>query len=449
MNPKSILVIDNDSSPESCLGRALNRNGYMFDTAQSGPEALAKFKGGDYGLVLSEMTLPRMSGLEILGGVKKLRPEVPVVMMTSAGTISGAVEAIRAGACDYLIKPVEPDVLDETIKKAVKTNGGKGTEANRGGKEIITVDPVMKELLGTAECVAESDAPVLILGESGTGKELLASYIHNRSRRSSSAYVAVNCAALPENLAESELFGHEKGAFTGAGSRKSGKFEMADRGTLVLDEISEMPLCLQAKLLRALQEGEIDRVGGGKPVPVDTRVIAVSNKDLRLAVEKGEFRGDLYYRINMIPLRIPPLRERKRDLEKLARYFHEKYSERFQKPGTKLAGEIFDMLASHSWPGNVRELENTIARAVLMCRGTVIGAEHLAIEGVSEEAGKPAGEVTVGMSVREMEKKLILETLRTVDGNRTHAAKILDISIRTLRNKLKEYREGCEFVDAV
>jgi transcriptional regulator with PAS, ATPase and Fis domain len=294
-----------------------------------------------------------------------------------------------------------------------------------------------------AKGVAASNATILIQGESGTGKELLAAYVHRHSRHPDAPYVAINCAALPDTLAESELFGHEKGSFTGAINRKIGKFEMAKSGTIVLDEISEMPLALQAKLLRVLQEKEIDRVGGTRPVPIDARVIAISNVELKNAISKGKFREDLFYRINVIPLTLPPLRERKGDIPLLAQYFLEKYSLLNKQNNSGIADEAMTLLLEHGWKGNVRELENTIERAVLISGGEIILPEHLILEDVEGDFHfTNAIPVKVGCTVREMEKELINRTLTEVNDNRTHAAELLGISIRTLRNKLREYKEN-------
>jgi transcriptional regulator with PAS, ATPase and Fis domain len=310
------------------------------------------------------------------------------------------------------------------------------------GKEIITHNRKFQDILCRARSVAASTATVLIQGESGTGKELLAAYVHRHSRNPQAPYVAVNCAALPDTLAESELFGHEKGSFTGAIGRKIGKFELAKQGTVVLDEISEMPLALQAKLLRVLQEREIDRIGGTGPIPIDARMIAISNVDLKTAVTDGKFRQDLYYRINVIPLTLPPLRERKEDIALLAGHFIEKYSLANQKTISGIDDVAMKMLRNYSWKGNIRELENTMERAVLISGGGLILPEHLLLDSAKNEVESGVGfPVKAGYTVREMEKELIIRTLEDVNDNRTHAAEILGISIRTLRNKLQEYRQ--------
>ncbi len=306
--------------------------------------------------------------------------------------------------------------------------------------QIVTQDEQMLAILGKAKEVAGSRATVLIQGESGTGKELLASFIHEQGEDPDAPYVAINCAALPESLAESELFGHEKGAFTGAIARRSGKFELASNGTIVLDEISEMPLAIQAKLLRVLQEREVTRIGGSRSVPIRARVIAISNVDLRTAVEKGSLRRDLYYRINVIPFVVPPLRERRGDIPLLCRHFLQKYAALNKREVPVLSEEAISFLSSLDWRGNVRELENTMERTLLMNSAPVILPDHILMDSPLTGAEAPEGLITIGLSVREMEKRLIMKTLEHVKDNRARAAKLLGISIRTLRNKLNEYR---------
>jgi two-component system response regulator FlrC len=353
---------------------------------------------------------------------------------------------MKEGASDYILKPFSTETLEKAIKKVCENSDTDVSEQSEvpenkyicSQKRIITKDPKFSNILSLAKSIAASNATVLILGESGTGKELLASYIHENCKKKNSPYIAVNCAALPENLIESELFGHEKGAFTGANSRKIGKFEAANGGTVVLDEISEMPYSLQAKLLRVLQEREINRVGGNTNLKVDVRVIAISNVDLALSVKEGKFREDLFYRINVVPLKIPPLRDRKIDIKILAEYFIEKYCKENNKNLMKIDSAAFSLLNKYKWPGNVRELENVLARAVILNNKLKITNDDLFLE-MNEERKKTI-EIAPGMSVKEMEEELICKTLREVNGNRTHAADMLGISIRTLRNKLKEYK---------
>jgi transcriptional regulator with PAS, ATPase and Fis domain len=354
---------------------------------------------------------------------------------------------MQEGASDYIIKPFSSETLDAAVKKVRSKSdlriraisSDECISAEHETKKIITNDPSLLAVLELAKKVAPSNSTVLILGESGTGKELLASYIHHHSLRKQGPYLAVNCAALPESLAESELFGHEKGAFTGAIQRKIGKFELANNGTILLDEITEMTTPLQAKLLRVLQEREIDRVGGKKPIKIDVRIIAVSNIDVRQAVRDGKFRKDLFYRINVIPITIPPLRKRKGDIKLLSNYFLEKYSAKNNLEVKGISDDTISLLLKYDWKGNVRELENTIERAVLLARGEIIMPKHLFLEEDDLNEDDPIS-IRAGLSVKEMEKELIFKTLEEVNGNRTNAAKMLGISIRTLRNKLREYK---------
>ncbi len=445
-----ILVVDSQPDLRSTLVQDLIRVGFPVESASDGSEALDKVKAVKYSLVITDEQTPGVGGIEVLHTVKKISPEIPVLIMTARGTVHNAVEAMQAGAYDYILKPFDFEILEKTVRRAIGPSAGKpgGQSAenklyNRQyGKEIITRNPKLGGILKQARGIAPSNATVLIQGESGTGKELLAAYVHRHSLHPEAPYVAINCAALPDTLAESELFGHEKGTFTGAVGRKIGKFELVKKGTLVLDEISEMPLPLQAKLLRVLQEREIDRIGGTHPIPIDARVIAISNVDLKKAVKEGKFREDLYYRIKVIPLTIPPLRERKEDIQLLADYFLGKYCRLNHKTNIEIDETAMDLLQNHPWDGNVRELENTLERAVLIVRGQRILPRDLLLD-VSDgrnEASDGFG-IKAGRTVRDMEKELIYQTLKDVNDNRTQAAELLGISIRTLRNKLREYKQ--------
>jgi DNA-binding NtrC family response regulator len=444
---KKILIIDDEQQMRLAVGETLRRAGYSTSEAPTPSEGLTLFGKGGYDLVVSDIRMPEMTGIELLPRLKAADPEVPVVMITAYGTIEDAVEAMKRGAADYILKPFSPDHLEEVVARLLRMSEEPGAEAGEGRHQIVTEDAEMKRLLAFLKKAAATDATVLITGESGTGKELVARYVHNNSPRAEKDFIAVNCAAVPENLLESELFGYEKGAFTGASTSKEGKFELADGGTLLLDEISEMSTLLQAKLLRVLQEKEIDKVGGKRPIPIDVRVIASTNADLGALVKDGDFREDLYYRLNVVPVEIPPLRERPDDIEPLARHFIRRYA-----GGREiiLSDDSVEALMSYRWPGNVRELENTIQRAVIVCSGTTDTIEPddifvpatVSAPGVG---GTGATGIKPGATVKEMEQELILATLKRTGGNRTSAAKILGISLRTLRNKLNEYRaEGIE-----
>lgn len=355
-----------------------------------------------------------------------------------------AVEAMKLGAHDFMAKPFNIDAIKALC--ALAANNGTPKQKTDGGDRyaIITQNTTMMSLIQEIKDVADSQASVFIQGESGTGKELFARLIHNHSHRSGNPFVAVNCAALPETLLESELFGHEKGAFTGAVSQKKGKFEAAHQGTLLLDEISEMDSKLQSKLLRVLQEREIDRVGGMRPVPIDVRVIATTNRDIDSFIEEGQFRQDLYYRLNVIPVTLPPLRERKDDIPLLAAYFVKKYNLLDKRNVKNLTIEALQTLAQMDWKGNVRELENVIERAVLRCKSDQISPADLFLPGISLQQPSAATDFSPTTTLKEMEKQIIFNALDHTNGNRTHAAEILGISVRTLRNKLNEYRKKME-----
>jgi len=444
-----ILVVDDHPNTLAEVSRSLNSAGFKVETVSDGSEAFERCRSASYSLIITDGNTPQIDGLDLLHSVKKISPRIPVIIMTANGSVNNAVEAMQAGAADYLLKPFSPEALEKTVTRALGGSNGNGRSRSTAkksgssahGKEIVTQNRTMLDILKQARGVASSSATVLIRGESGTGKELLAAYVHQHSRHPEAPYVALNCAALPDTLAESELFGHEKGSFTGAVGRKIGRFELAQKGTVVLDEISEMPLPLQAKLLRVLQEREVDRIGGTRPVPIDARVVAISNVDLKKAVADGKFREDLYYRVNVIPLVLPPLRERREDIELLTRRFMDKFNLANHKEVTSIDKAAMDRLLGHDWKGNVRELENVIERAVLITDGQCVKPEHLLLDSsMGNSHTAESLEVKAGFTVRQMEKKLIYKTLDEVDDNRTQAAELLGISIRTLRNKLHEYK---------
>ncbi|MCG8637762.1 MAG: sigma-54 dependent transcriptional regulator [Desulfobacterales bacterium] len=430
--------------------------GFLVDAVPDGTGARTYLEENKPDVVVADDTTPEFSALDFLKKTSLSGSPCKTIIMTSDPVVDYAVNLMKYGAMDYLIKPVDDRQLELSIRKSLATGPARVPDAESQDKKIapkkkqvkiITKDSKMEQLLSLASRVADSSASVLIQGESGTGKELFAQYLHEKSRRSSHPFIAVNCAALPENLLESELFGHEKGAFTGALSRKMGKFELANKGTLFLDEITEMQFHLQAKLLRVLQEKVVDRVGGTQAVDVDVRVIATTNRDAKASVEKQEFREDLFYRLNTIPLVIPPLRQRGRDVGLLCDFFIKKYCRIDGRSVKGLTDEAASLLFNHGFPGNVRELENIIHRAVLLAESDYIYPRDLLMEGAEEVAGgveTGAGESaldTASGSLKEMEQKMIFKTLDQTEGNRTHAAKILGISVRTLRNKLNEYKE--------
>lgn len=445
---EGVLVVDDDPSMRAALVESVRRLGFAVQGAIDGADAIERVARFRPWLVLTDLKMPRMTGLDLVKEMKRRAPQASIVLMTAYGSVETAVEAMKLGASDYLMKPFSMDLLARMITnlKEGREIGAAASAETPDSRAILTQDPGMIRLLSTVEHIASSQATVLINGESGTGKELLARFIHGRSPRAHRPFIAVNCAALPDGLLESELFGHERGAFTGAVIRKIGKFEMAHTGTLLLDEIGEMTLGLQAKLLRVLQEREVDRVGGREPVPVNIRVIATTNRSLHREVEQNRFREDLYYRLNVFPVTIPPLRERPGDIPMLARHFAARAAARNGTAQPTLPDGTLAYLQRLPWKGNVRELENVIERAALLAGDGPILPEHCMVEarGGPESAPVPtqADRSSANGSLWEMERDLIFKTLARVNDNRTRAAKELGISIRTLRNKLREYRDG-------
>jgi DNA-binding NtrC family response regulator len=438
-----VLIVDDDANMRLGLAEVLERQGFATTAVENAEAGLDALAASGYSLLVSDMRMPGMDGAELLRTVRERHPGLPVVMITAYGTVQDAVAAMKAGAREFLTKPFSPQDLLHVVRSILREPSVAAPRepipVREGARPIVTRSGSMRELLQVAEAVAGSRAPVLIEGESGTGKELLARFIHESGPRASQPFVAVNCAALPRELLESELFGHERGAFTGAIARKLGKFELAHRGTILLDEISEMEPLLQAKLLRVLQEHEIDRVGGSRPTPIDARVVATTNRDLRAMVGAGDFRRDLYYRLHVIPMTLPPLRERPEDLDALIDHFGERFG---SGQGVRFDAEARGLLKRHSWPGNVRELEHVVERAVLLAKGPLITASDLQIEDETLDAagGDEAGGSLAGQTVHEVERRLIFDTLKRTNNNRSHAARMLGISVRTLRNKLAEYR---------
>ena len=447
MSERAILLVDNDLNIEKMLKKKFGSAGYLIDREFDGKTALKKIEDEIYDLVVADLQVAKINGLKFLKTIKELKADLPVIAITATGSVNDAVKAMQLGASDYVLKPFSIDIISYSIKNAFKFNNkepinNKNSNRTRNIKKklIIAQDPISLKLLEFTRKIAPSTANVLISGPTGTGKELLAIYVHEHSGRSRHAFVGMNCAALPEHLAESELYGHEKGAFTGAFQRKIGKFELADNGTILLDEISEMSLSLQAKLLRVIQEKEIDRVGGTNVIPINTRIIATTNLDLNQAVKAGRFREDLFYRLNVINLKILPLKKRKADIIPLATCFLEQYCRKNNKQSMHISDDAAKLLLNYNWPGNVRELENTIERAVIISESNMIRPEYINLENQRADSPKKRSHLT-GITIKSMEKNLILDTLHEVNENRTHAAKRLGISIRTLRNKLSEYKE--------
>jgi len=419
----NILVIDDDYHMRLALKETLSKAGYAVSIAENGIKAIDEIGKKVFDLVITDVKMPHLNGIDLLKYIRKEHPLLPVILITAYGTIQDAVTVIKEGAFDYIQKPFTAESLFNTLKRALGTTNGK----------IIYKSAAMRDVLIRAERVAKSDVTVLIQGESGVGKELVSRFIHETSDRAKNPFVPVNCAALPENLLESELFGYEKGAFTGANGRKMGKFELADKGTILLDEITEMDIRLQAKLLRVLQEKEIEVIGSRFPKKVDVRVIATTNRNILKMVKEGRFREDLYYRLNVFPIYIPPLRERKEDIPELVAHFLRKHSKGMD---ISISDDAMEFLKGRDWRGNARELENVIARACILSNYSVIKLTHL-----KEMDMGDINEVNARGSIKEMEMKLIIDALKTCGGNKTRAALLLGITARTLRNKIKEYKE--------
>ena len=441
-DPVSALLVIKEPTLNHRLGSTLACNRRLrIKSCSTAGEAMARLRNQPFEILYTDLWLDDMPGIDLIHKARQGFPQITIIAGASTGTAKDVMAAMQAGASDVIIDPYTTELLEHALEKVVRDLMDKPSPTVRQypDKAFITQDRSALAMLDVAKKVAPSTATVLITGESGTGKELLAAFVHAHSNRCGEPYVAVNCAALPEQLAESELFGHEKGAFTGAISRKIGQFESASKGTLVLDEITEMALPLQAKLLRALQEKEIVRLGSNRAISIHSRVIAVSNRNVQKSVREGDFREDLFYRLNVIPLTIPPLRERKSDIPLLAEYFLERFSRINEKEMNRISDQVLELLLRHPWPGNVRELENTIQRGVLIGDGKILLPEHLILEENCPDASRWSSPVA-GMTVREMEKELIFNTLEEVNDNRTHAARMLGISIRTLRNKLNDYR---------
>lgn len=446
----TILVVDDDDAHRGMLRTMLRSWGYAVEEAEDGDSAVALVREKPFDAVLTDVRMARMDGIAALRGILSCNPALPVLLMTAYSSVETAVEALRLGAYDYLVKPLDFEALRRALEKAIEHSriSVENRELRRQLSEaaqkpgILGSSPAihaMREIIAT---VAPTEATVLITGESGTGKELVAHALHAGSARAQKPLVTVNCAALAENLLESELFGHERGAFTGADRRRDGRFVQADGGTLFLDEIGEMPLPLQAKLLRALQQGEVQRVGADTALTVDVRVLAATNRDLREAVAQKRFREDLYFRLNVISIEVPPLRERREDVPLLAAHFLERFAARNRKSVRGFSPQALACLRRYGWPGNVRELENAVERAVILCMGDLITERELPADvmaggGQGPCAGEPAS--LAGLPLDAVERRAIEETLRQTGDNKSEAARRLGITRATLHNKLRKY----------
>ena len=482
MAKAQILIVEDDHDLREALVTTLELAKFRVREASNANEALQRLAESPVDMVVSDVNMPGLSGHELLAEVQRLYPGLPMMLITAYGQISDAVSAMQAGAIDYLVKPFEPRFLVDAVSKIV----GGGRE--KASDEPVAEDPISKRMFQLATKVAGSDSTVMISGESGTGKEVLARYIHQQSPRADQPFVAINCAAIPENMLEAILFGHEKGAFTGAVASSPGKFEQANGGTILLDEISEMDLGLQSKLLRVLQEREVERVGGRKTISLDVRVVATTNRDLADYVREGKFREDLYYRLTVFPMHWQPLRERPLDIMPLATSLLKKHCRKMKLTGIAFAQDAKSALMNHQWPGNVRELDNAIQRALVLHQGNVIHAGDLCLElgitgrpdlrslepvsypepvanpavdaEMSEpavsainqpphgQAGEPEGAVSLGDDLRQQEFRIIIQTLRKERGRRNRAAEQLGISPRTLRYKLAQMRDAGIDLDA-
>ncbi len=450
MSKGRILVVDDEASARGALSEILSDEGYKVRTAADGFRALAAASEFAPDLVLTDLKMPGMDGLSLLGRLREQDPEVAIVLMTAFGAVQSAVEAMRAGASDYLTKPLNSDellvVLERCLEGATLKRDARRMRKQLSEKyrfeNIVGQSPEMQVVFKSVQQVAPSRATVLITGESGTGKELIASALHHNSERSPKPFVKLHCAALAESLLESELFGHERGSFTGAEKRRLGRFEQADGGTLFLDEIGEISPSVQVKLLRVLQEHEFERVGSSQPVKVDVRVVAATNRDLKKMVEQGQFREDLYYRLNVINLRLPPLRERSGDIAPLALHFLATFAKENGKSAERFDEEALRLLKTYEWPGNVRELENVVERAVVLSDGPIIGRKQLPVE--LQLAPTVHSEIPKipGSKLEDIERHAILETLALVGGSTTRAAEMLGISVRKIQYRLHDYAEA-------
>lgn len=448
---QKVLIVDDEKLVRDFIQETLKRSKFDVEAVDCAQKAFNLMREKQFDLVITDLKMPDFTGIDVLKKAKELCPGALVVIVTAYGSVENAVEAMRLGAFNYLIKPFSPDTIEAVVEKAnehlnlVAENSYLRQQLNPAGSSstapVVAESPIMKKLITDAERIAKSNANVMITGESGTGKEVIASLIHFHSNRSKGPFIKVNCAAIPETLIESEFFGHEKGSFTGALSTHRGRFELANGGTLLLDEITEVPISLQAKLLRAIQEQEFQRIGGTKPIHVDVRIVSTSNRNMQEAINDKKIREDLYYRLNVMPIHLPPIRERKADIIPLVEFFLKKFSQENHKEAIKLNKQAAELLTNYDWPGNVREIGNIIERAVVLNNtGELTPDEIYLVNRLAGPEGANALPPDRIMTLQELEKKLIIETLQKLKNNRTKTAEALGISIRTLRNKLQEYK---------
>jgi nitrogen regulation protein NR(I) len=470
---KQVLIVDDEPNLRKILSAQLTRDGYDVMIAEDGEQGLSMLKEHHIDMVITDLKMPKVDGMTLLKEALREDPELPVVMITAHGTVDTAVEALKSGAFDYLTKPFDKDEVRQIVAKALKTKELSGAEASQTASAgtsarfgIIGQSPGITDLYNVLERVADTPTTVLITGESGTGKELVARALHDHSSRKDKPFIKVNCAAIPKELIESELFGYERGAFTGAVNSKPGRFELANGGTLFLDEIGEIPVEMQVKLLRALQESEFERVGGIKTIRVDVRLVAATNRDLKKLIANGSFREDLFYRLNVVPIRLPALRERATDIPTLVEHFLTKFNDRLKKQVGGVETAAMEVLSNYSWPGNIRELENVVERAVLFCDAQKVRVEDLP----PEVRGGPAVPISVAppdanleaalagegglkehvkVAMSKLERELVSRALSQTNGNVTHAARLLKISRKGLQLKMKELglREGSDKSD--
>jgi two-component system response regulator AtoC len=463
---KQVLIVDDEPNLRKILSAQLTRDGYDVLTAEDGEQGLALLKEHHIDLVITDLKMPKVDGMTLLKTALEEDPELPIVLVTAHGTIDTAVEALKSGAFDFVTKPFDKDEVRQIVAKALKTRELRGADAtptpsSRGARfGIIGSSPGIAELYAILERVADTPTTALITGESGTGKELVARALHEHSSRKDKPFIKVNCAAIPKELIESELFGYERGAFTGAVASKPGRFELANGGTLFLDEIGEIPIEMQVKLLRALQESEFERVGGIKTIRVDVRLVAATNRDLKKLIAAGNFREDLFYRLNVVPIRLPALRERTSDIPLLVEHFLVKFNERLRKKVEGVDREAMDLLVAYPWPGNIRELENVIERSVLFCDTNTLTANDLSpeVRGIAALSNVPVTDADlqaalasegglkehVKVAMSRLERELVSRALSQTNANVTHAARLLKISRKGLQLKMKELglREG-------